>query len=108
MLNRWFPIFILLALSLTLCAQNPDAWCDPSPHRAQFVPVEPNVQLEVLDWGGSGRPLILLTGLGGTAARLRRFRAEAPKHGTCVRDYAARIGRLQRPGGGLWSGPAWG
>ncbi|MBZ5624801.1 MAG: alpha/beta hydrolase [Acidobacteriia bacterium] len=29
--------------------------------------VDNNVQLEVLDWGGSGRPLVLLAGLGNTA-----------------------------------------
>ena len=37
---------------------------DPSPHRVQFVTVEPGVQLEVLDWGGTGRPVVLLGGLG--------------------------------------------
>ena len=35
---------------------------DPSPHRTQFVSVAPDVQLEVLDWGGSGRPLVFLAG----------------------------------------------
>jgi non-heme chloroperoxidase len=35
--------------------------------------VEKNVKLEVLDWGGSGRPLILLTGLGGTAHDFDEF-----------------------------------
>jgi pimeloyl-ACP methyl ester carboxylesterase len=34
---------------------------------AQMVSVEPNVQLQVLDWGGSGRPLVFLAGLGDTA-----------------------------------------
>ncbi|HUB81519.1 MAG TPA: hypothetical protein VMB03_22120 [Bryobacteraceae bacterium] len=29
--------------------------------------MDDNVTLEVLDWGGSGRPLILLAGLGNTA-----------------------------------------
>ena len=29
-----------------------------------FVPVAPGVKLEVLDWGGTGRPLVLLAGLG--------------------------------------------
>jgi pimeloyl-ACP methyl ester carboxylesterase len=33
----------------------------------QLVTVDNNVRLEVLDWGGSGRPLVLLTGLGNTA-----------------------------------------
>src|ERR1700722_12054445 len=41
------------------------AWqIDPSPHTKQFVTVDKDVKLEVLDWGGSGRPLVLLTGLG--------------------------------------------
>jgi non-heme chloroperoxidase len=46
---------------------------DPSPHTAQFVPVDRNVMLEVLDWGGSGRPLILLAGLGATAHVFDKF-----------------------------------
>jgi non-heme chloroperoxidase len=40
---------------------------DISPHRVQFIKVERNVNLEVLDWGGSGRSLVLLAGLGDTA-----------------------------------------
>src|SRR5689334_10710942 len=40
---------------------------DPSPHKARFVAVEANVQVEVLEWGGSGRPLVLLAGAGNTA-----------------------------------------
>src|ERR1700689_1686179 len=40
---------------------------DPSKHRVQFVSVEDNVQLEVLDWGGTGQPLVLLAGSGNTA-----------------------------------------
>jgi len=44
------------------------AWVrDKSPHTVQFVPVDNNVTLEVLDWGGSGRPVVLLAGLGNTA-----------------------------------------
>jgi len=38
-----------------------------SPHTIQMVSVEKGVSLEVLDWGGTGRPLVLLTGLGDTA-----------------------------------------
>jgi non-heme chloroperoxidase len=40
---------------------------DPTPHKVRFVNVEPGVKLEVLDWGGSGRPLVFLAGLGDTA-----------------------------------------
>ena len=30
---------------------------DTSPHRVQFVTVAPDVNVEVLDWGGSGAPV---------------------------------------------------
>ncbi len=43
-------------------SQETGSWRDPSPHRAQFVRVEDRVQLEVLDWGGTGRPIVLLAG----------------------------------------------
>jgi non-heme chloroperoxidase len=53
------------------------AWpIDPSPHTAQFITVDKDVKLEVLDWGGSGRPLVLLTGLGNNAHVFDKF---APK-----------------------------
>jgi non-heme chloroperoxidase len=38
-----------------------------SPPGVQMIPVEPDVKLEVLDWGGTGRPLVLLAGMGDTA-----------------------------------------
>ena len=57
-MKRFFAIGLVTA---ALCAQ------DPSPHRVQFVAVDDGVRLEVLDWGGSGKPLVLLTGSGNTA-----------------------------------------
>ncbi len=39
------------------------AWTDPSPHRVSYISVAPGVRLEVLDWGGSGPPLVFLSGL---------------------------------------------
>src|SRR5262249_34949654 len=42
-------------------------WPDPSPHRAQMIDVEAKVAVEVLDWGGIGRPVILLAGGGNPA-----------------------------------------
>src|SRR6266576_2836339 len=57
---------LLVSLMVPLHAQLP-AWKDPSPHITQFVTVDKNVRLEVLDWGGSGRPLVLLAGGGDTA-----------------------------------------
>jgi pimeloyl-ACP methyl ester carboxylesterase len=53
--------------SATASAQQSVPWQDPSHHKVQFVKVEENVQLEVLDWGGTGRPIVLLAGRGFTA-----------------------------------------
>jgi non-heme chloroperoxidase len=50
------------------------AWrIDPTPHTIRFITVENGVKLEVIDWGGSGRPLILLAGLGDTAHVFDQF-----------------------------------
>jgi pimeloyl-ACP methyl ester carboxylesterase len=66
------------ALPLTFERATPEtAWkIDPSPHTVQFVTVDKDVKLEVLDWGGTGRPLVLLTGLGNDAHVFDKF---APK-----------------------------
>ena len=68
-------------LSLFLAASflwslNLSAQPDISPHKVQFVMVEEGVRLEVLDWGGLGRPLIFLAGNGDTAHAFDNF---APK-----------------------------
>jgi pimeloyl-ACP methyl ester carboxylesterase len=54
------------ALRAALLLQVPGAE-EPSPHQMRFVSVEPNVRLEVLSFGGTGRPIVLLAGLGNTA-----------------------------------------
>lgn len=69
------PIMLISLLS-PLHSQQSDAWRDPSPHTIQFVQVDKDVRLEVLDWGGSGRPVILLAGGGDTAHVFDEF---APK-----------------------------
>ena len=65
--TRLAPRTILVAgISLLLfChhAEQATGWKDTSPHRGQFVVVEPGVTLEVLDWGGAGIPLVFLSGL---------------------------------------------
>ena len=43
-----------------LAVQSVNAWRDPSPHQTRFVTVDSSVRLEVLDWGGSGPPIVLL------------------------------------------------
>ena len=62
----------LLALALTAPATpaqqaNPDAWVDPAHHKAAFVDVARGVRLHVLDYGGTGEPIVFLAGLGNTA-----------------------------------------
>jgi len=62
----------LCLVSAALAATPPAAsqqaeWRDPSPHEARLVTVEEGVQLEVLDWGGTGPALVLLAGAGATA-----------------------------------------
>jgi non-heme chloroperoxidase len=59
-------IFIA-ALAPLVPAETSAPWQDPSPHHMQMVAADKDVQLEVLDWGGSGRPVVLLAGLGLTA-----------------------------------------
>ena len=56
-----------VVLATALSAQSPDPWHDPSPHQITFVEVEPSVRIEVLDWGGTGRTIVLLAGSGNTA-----------------------------------------
>jgi hypothetical protein len=48
-------------------ATNDVSCFDTSGHKVSFVTVEPNVQLEMLDWGGSGDTLVVRTGLGANA-----------------------------------------
>ena len=72
---------LVIAGLVPLGAQGTAAWKDPSPHTVSFVSVDTDVRLEVLDWGGSGRTLVLLTGLGDNAHVFDEF---APK---LSRDY---------------------
>jgi len=76
------------------------AWrkSDSSPHTVQFITVDSNVKLEVLDWGGSGRPMVLLTGLGNNAHVFDKF---APKLTTTYHVYG-----VTRRGFGVSSIPA--
>ncbi|HEX6575733.1 MAG TPA: alpha/beta hydrolase [Gemmatimonadaceae bacterium] len=44
-----------------------DGWVDPAPHRAFGVATAPGVKIHVLDFGGSGTPMIFLSGIGNNA-----------------------------------------
>lgn len=67
---------LLVALLTIFHPQHSDTWRDSSPHTVKFVTVDKDVRLEVLDWGGKGRPVILLAGGGDTAHVFDEF---APK-----------------------------
>lgn len=60
-------LVLSLAVTVTGFAQDSAPWHDPSKHTVQFVTVEKGIRLEVLDWGGTGRPVVLLAGSGNTA-----------------------------------------
>ena len=74
------------------------AWTDPSPHQVRRVTVAPDVQLEVLDWGGSGPALVFLAGLGNTGHIFDDF---APRFRDRFHLYA-----ITRRGVGYSSDPA--
>src|SRR3984885_9004727 len=60
----------MTAFALIACAafaQNGPSSRGETALKSQFVAVQPDVKLEVLDWGGTGRSLVLLAGGGSTA-----------------------------------------
>ena len=47
-------------LAAPQASQPASPWRDPSPHQVRWITVDSSVRLEVVDWGGSGPPLVLL------------------------------------------------
>lgn len=75
-------------------------WKDPAQHTIQFVTVDKDVKLEVLDYGGTGRPLVFLAGGGNSAHVWDTF---APKFIPTYHAYA-----ITRRGTGDSSAPPCG
>src|SRR5436190_193267 len=69
-------MLLILSSVTRVGAQRTAPWRDSSSHKVQFITVDKDVRLEVLDWRGSGRPIVLLSGLGDTAHVFDEF---APK-----------------------------
>jgi pimeloyl-ACP methyl ester carboxylesterase len=68
----------LLALMAACAPKNkpvakPAACVDDTPHATRFVTVAPGVDLEVIDWGGAGPAMVMLTGSGDNAHVYDRF-----------------------------------
>jgi non-heme chloroperoxidase len=73
--SRVLQLVVLVCLSRMVRAQGTASHTvpDTSPHTSHMISVENGVQLEVLDWGGTGRPLVLLAGKGFTAHEFDQF-----------------------------------
>src|ERR671922_219635 len=86
-MRRWIRLSgrILSVLLVESLSAEAAPWRDPSPHSVRFVTVDDGVRLEVLDWGGSGRSIVLLAGGGNTAHVFDDF---APKLARHYRVYA--------------------
>jgi non-heme chloroperoxidase len=99
---RWSSLLpvVMLFLALSVRGQEAAKWQDPSKHQVMFVTVEKGVRLEVLDWGGSGRPVVLLAGSWNTAHVFDDF---APKLTDSCHVYG-----ITRRGYGASSQPASG
>lgn len=93
-----FACLALVSSSPLAYSQRCADWRDPSKHQVRFVTVENGVRLEVLDWGGSGRPLVLLAGSGNTAHIFDDFAEKLS--GTCCHVYG-----ITRRGFGMSSHP---
>jgi hypothetical protein len=79
-LNRLVGCLLLAFIAVPLHPQSLAAWKDRSPHITRFVTVDKDVRLEVLDWGGFGRPIILLAGGGNTAHVFDNFALRLREH----------------------------
>src|SRR5687768_7360429 len=62
-----------------------DGWKDTTRHTASFITVQRGVRLHVLDFGGTGTPILLLPGIGNTAHAYDDF---APRLTDRYRVYA--------------------
>ena len=89
----------LLALVISMPAfvgQDATNWRDPSPHQVRFVTVESSVRVEVLDWGGTGRPILFV----GCYQSAHVYDQIAPKLTDRFRVYAVTrrgVGASDRP-----------
>jgi hypothetical protein len=76
-------------------------WTDTSGHRVLFVNVAAGVNLEVLDSGGNGPPLLLLAGLNNTAHVFDLVAHQFTSKYHVFGDHSERIRRFNPPANGL-------
>ena len=75
-IRLYFCITLLVLLRSGLALSERDA----TTSKTELVLVEPGVRLEVVDWGGSGAPIIFLAGAGDTAHRFNNFAPQFTNH----------------------------
>jgi pimeloyl-ACP methyl ester carboxylesterase len=97
MTKRWIFLTLPIWLFMAASADGQPASSDTSPHTVRFIMVDKDVTLEVLDWGGTGRPLVFLPGGGSTGHVFDSF---APKFTAHHHVYA-----ITRRGVGASSAP---
>jgi len=59
--------FFLLTISIVVCSCSSQPKNNSTAHKVFFLKGSTNNKLEVLDWGGTGKPVLFLTGIGSTA-----------------------------------------
>jgi pimeloyl-ACP methyl ester carboxylesterase len=77
----WFAVLLATLFSGFLHSQAPGNSQSPETKaKVEFIEVEPGIKLEVLDWGGTGRPIVLIEGLGSTAHTFESFSADLTRN----------------------------
>ena len=79
-MNRMTFCLAILFTVPTFSQPNQPAHPDTTPHTVSFINVEPDVSLEVLDWGGTGRPILFLAGMGNDAHNWDAFAPQFTSH----------------------------
>ena len=71
MTQRTLLVAVALCAAASVAAGQSGGFVDASGHASSLVSVDGDVRLEVLDWGGTGPPMVFLAGLGNTAPGCR-------------------------------------
>jgi non-heme chloroperoxidase len=80
-----------LIMQISCTRNKPAQKKDDSANATQFVVVDKEVKLEVVDWGGAGKELVMLAGLGGDAHVFDEFAPKLVAAGNHVYGITRRI-----------------
>lgn len=73
------------------------SWSDKSPHESSYVTVADELRLEVLDWGGTGKTVLLLPGGGATAHSYDNIAPRLAEHYRVIGITRRGFGASSRP-----------